>query len=288
MITDMVRNDLGRIARPGTARVPRLFETEPYPTVWQMTSTVEARTDAGLADLFAALFPCASITGAPKVRATELIADLESSPRGVYTGAIGYAAPGCRAQFNVAIRTVSIDHAAGTAEYVAFGFIVWDSRAANEYAEALAKTRLLDAPPADTRLLETLLWRPGRGWFLRRGHLRRLAASARRLGFCCDRARRGDSSRCSRRRRGGVGRVRLTSPATADRGRDRPAPTPAHVLRGLPAPNGSNPGPPCCATRHLRVLSTRRAPAGSMTCCSNTRATTERRCPTLPPPLGGR
>ncbi len=188
MITDMIRNDLGRIARPGTVRVPRLFRIEPYPTVWQMTSDVEARSDAGLVELLAALFPCASITGAPKIRTMELIAELESSPRGVYTGAIGYAAPGLRAQFNVAIRTVVIDHGAGTAEYGAGGGIVWDSRAASEYAEALAKTRVLAAPPAGLQLLETLLWRPGRGWFLLRGHLRRLAASARLLGFPYDAA----------------------------------------------------------------------------------------------------
>ncbi|MBM4163069.1 MAG: aminodeoxychorismate synthase component I [Lentisphaerae bacterium] len=186
MIVDMIRNDLGRVAIPGTVRVPRRFTVEPYPTVWQMTSDVEARTDAGLADLLAALFPCASITGAPKIRALDLIATLESSPRGVYTGAIGYVAPGRRAQFSVAIRTVAVNHAAATAEYGTGGGIVWDSSASSEYAEALAKTRILDAPPADLCLLETVLWRPKRGFFLLRSHLRRLVASARLLGFPCD------------------------------------------------------------------------------------------------------
>ncbi len=93
MIVDMMRNDLGRIARPGTVSVPRLFTIESYPTVWQMTSEVEARTDAGLAEVFTALFPCASISGAPKIRALELLAELERSPRGIYTGAIGHVAP---------------------------------------------------------------------------------------------------------------------------------------------------------------------------------------------------
>jgi para-aminobenzoate synthetase/4-amino-4-deoxychorismate lyase len=188
MIVDMIRNDLGRVALPGTVRVPRRFTVEPYPTVWQMTSEVEARTDAGLGDLLAALFPCASITGAPKIRTMDLITALESSPRGVYTGAIGHIAPGRRAQFSVAIRTVAVDHAAAAAEYGTGGGIVWDSRADSEYAEALAKTRILAAPPADLHLLETLLWRPVRGFFLLRGHLRRLVDSARLLGFPCDTA----------------------------------------------------------------------------------------------------
>jgi para-aminobenzoate synthetase/4-amino-4-deoxychorismate lyase len=186
MIVDMIRNDLGRVAIPGTVRVPRRFTVEPYPTVWQMTSDVEARTDAGLVDLFTALFPCASITGAPKIRTMNLITALESSPRGVYTGVIGYVAPGRRVQFSVAIRTVAVDHAAATAEYGTGGGIVWDSSASSEYAEALAKTRILAAPPADLSLLETILWRPARGFFLLRSHLRRLAASARLLGFPCD------------------------------------------------------------------------------------------------------
>jgi para-aminobenzoate synthetase/4-amino-4-deoxychorismate lyase len=206
MIVDMMRNDLGRVARPGTVRVPRRFRIEPYPTVWQMTSDVTARTQSGLTELFTALFPCASITGAPKIRTMELIAKLEASPRGIYTGAIGYVAPGRRAQFNVAIRTVIVDHAANAAEYGTGGGVVWDSRAAGEYAEALAKSRILEAPPAGMSLFETLLWRPHTGWYLLRGHLRRLATSARLLGFHYDEddiRRRLEASvagACSRRR----------------------------------------------------------------------------------------
>ena len=98
MIVDMVRNDMGRIARYGTVHVPALFEVERYPTVWQMTSTVACETDATTAEIMAALFPCASITGAPKVRTMEIIHDLEAQPRGVYTGCIGVLSPGRRAR----------------------------------------------------------------------------------------------------------------------------------------------------------------------------------------------
>lgn len=114
MIVDMVRNDLGRIAKVGAVRVPSLFETERYATLWQMTSTVEAQTRAPLGELFRALFPAASITGAPKIRATQIIHELETTPRGVYTGAIGIVLPGRRAQFNVAIRTLVYDWLTGS------------------------------------------------------------------------------------------------------------------------------------------------------------------------------
>ena len=109
MIVDMMRNDLGRIARPGTLAVASAFDVERYPTLWQMTSTVTAETSASVVDILRALFPCASVTGAPKVRTMQIIAQLETQPRGLYTGAIGYVLPGRRAQFNVAIRTAVID-----------------------------------------------------------------------------------------------------------------------------------------------------------------------------------
>ena len=117
MIVDMVRNDIGRIADVGSVRVPSLFEVEHHPTVLQMTSTVEAETDASLGEIFAALFPCASITGAPKIATSHIIADLEVQPRGIYTGAIGWAGPGRRGRFGVAIRTAVVDHRQGVAEY---------------------------------------------------------------------------------------------------------------------------------------------------------------------------
>jgi para-aminobenzoate synthetase/4-amino-4-deoxychorismate lyase len=136
-----------------------------------------------VSEIFRALFPCASITGAPKVRTMEIIAELEDSPRGVYTGCIGWWAPGRRARFNVAIRTVHIDRAAGQVEYGVGGGIVWDSVDLDEYQECEVKARVLYAESPDFRLLETLLWIPDRGYFLLDRHLNRLADSARYFGF---------------------------------------------------------------------------------------------------------
>jgi para-aminobenzoate synthetase/4-amino-4-deoxychorismate lyase len=144
MITDMIRNDLGRVAQPGSVRVTAPFQVEAYATLWQMTSTVEAETAASLVDTFGALFPCASITGAPKVRTMEIIRELELQPRGIYTGCVGYIAPERRARFNVAIRTVHIDRAAGLAEYGCGGGVVWDSDGEEEYAESLLKAKSLE------------------------------------------------------------------------------------------------------------------------------------------------
>lgn len=187
MILDMVRNDLGRIAQPGSVRVPGLFDLERYRTLWQMTSTVDARTDAPLPDILAGLFPCASITGAPKVRTMQIIAELEDRPRGLYTGCVGYIGPGRRAQFNVAIRTVQIDLRAGRAEYGVGGGIVWDSIDSNERQECLTKAAVLMHRRPSFRLLETLLWRGlGSGYFLLRRHLARLAGSAEYFGMDCD------------------------------------------------------------------------------------------------------
>lgn len=189
MIVDMLRSDLGRVARVGSVRVPRLFEVERYPTVWQMTSTVEAETGASTSDLMATLFPCASITGAPKTRTTQIIAELESEPRRIYTGCIGFLAPGRRAQFNVAIRTVLVDRASGQAEYGVGSGIVWDSIAADEYEECRDKARVLGEPRPQFALFETLLWWPTRGaarggsYWLLDYHLRRLERSADYFGF---------------------------------------------------------------------------------------------------------
>lgn len=185
MIVDMVRNDLGRIATTGSVRVDRLFEVERYETVWQMTSTVSARTQAPLVETMRALFPCASVTGAPKVRTMELIAGLEREPRGVYCGAIGFVAPD-RAQFSVAIRTAGVDRLRGEAEFGTGGGIVWDSDPAMEEEECRAKAAILTTRRPAFRLLETMrLGRSGQVWLLDR-HLRRLAASARYFGFRCD------------------------------------------------------------------------------------------------------
>lgn len=185
MIVDMVRNDLGRIARPGSVHVPRRFDVECYPTVWQMTSTVVAATGATFPEIVAALFPAASITGAPKVRTMGLIADLEDSPRRLYTGTLGYLSPGRQAQFNVAIRTVLTDRRNGRAEYGVGGGIVWDSKATSEAAEWATKARVLRQDSPDFSLLETLLWTPGAGYALLEPHLARLAASAEYFGRPC-------------------------------------------------------------------------------------------------------
>jgi para-aminobenzoate synthetase / 4-amino-4-deoxychorismate lyase len=187
MIVDMARNDLSRIARTGSVRVPRMFEVERYPTVLQMTSTVEADTAAPLPEIFAALFPCASITGAPKVSTMRLIRELETTPRGVYTGAIGLIAPDGEAQFNVAIRTLTVQTSAAVAEYGTGGGIVWDSDPEAELAECQLKAKVLDVAFTEFYLLETMFCTPERGIFLQDRHLDRLCDSAATLHFSCDR-----------------------------------------------------------------------------------------------------
>lgn len=186
MIVDMVRNDMGRIAEPGSVRVKRLFEVEHYPTVLQMTSTVECETHVGLPGTMRALFPCASITGAPKVRTMEIIRELEKSPRGIYTGCIGHVRGPQDAWFNVAIRTVWIDRKTGRAEYGVGGGIVWDSDADAEYEECATKARVLHCEPPEFELLETMLWEREKGLFLLELHMQRLIRSARYFGFRAD------------------------------------------------------------------------------------------------------
>lgn len=184
MIVDMIRNDLGRIAITGTVEVPKLFEIEKYSTVHQMTSTVQARTNASIAEIFSALFPCASITGAPKISAMKIIAELENRPRKIYTGSIGYIAPGRKAQFNVAIRTALINKQSKSAEYGVGGGIIWDSESMDEYQEALLKAKVLqttDMP--DFSLIETILWTPTEGFFLLEKHLNRLRDSSEYFNF---------------------------------------------------------------------------------------------------------
>lgn len=145
MIVDLLRNDLARISVPGTVRVPSLLDVERYETVLQMTSTIEAELagDPTVHQLIQALFPCGSVTGAPKVSTMEIIRALESQPRGVYTGAIGYVSGG-EASFNVAIRTLSLDHEGGGELGVGSGILA-DSDAEAEYEECLLKGRFLTA-----------------------------------------------------------------------------------------------------------------------------------------------
>ncbi len=183
MIVDMVRNDLGRVAVPGSVVPGPLFEVQRYPTVWQMVSAVTAQTPASLSDIMTALFPCASITGAPKPRTMEIIASTETTPRRIYTGTIGMLAPGRRARFNVAIRTMLLDQRTGRAEYGVGGGIVWDSESGDEYEECWLKARVLTETPPAFHLLETMLWTPDEGYFLLERHLKRLADSAEYFGI---------------------------------------------------------------------------------------------------------
>lgn len=191
MIVDLIRNDLGRVSTFGSVEVTELFAVEQYNTVWQMTSEVvsQARPDATLLDVFQALFPSGSVTGAPKTATMGIIADLERTPRNVYCGAIGVLAPPDvdvpRARFNVPIRTVLVNHATGTAEYGVGGGITYDSTSGGEYAEAMLKTEVLNRPAVDYQLIETMLWEDGSVWLLDR-HLERLSDSASYLGLHID------------------------------------------------------------------------------------------------------
>ncbi len=186
MIVDLLRNDMGRLADIGSVHPVTLFSVEKYPTVWQMTSTIEARVPAHtpFSRLLKGLFPCGSVTGAPKVKTMEIIAGLEPTPRGVYCGAIGYARQG-QAAFNVAIRTLQLRH--GHARYHVGSGLVIDSDPGAEYTECLDKARVLASagwPPFD--LLETLRWEPGNGFWLLERHLARLADSAAYFDRPCD------------------------------------------------------------------------------------------------------
>ncbi len=183
MIVDMVRNDITRIANRGTVRVNDMFEVEKYPTLYQMTSTVQAETGKSLKTVFSALFPPASITGAPKVRTMEIIADLESTPRKVYTGTMGFLLPGRKAQFNVAIRTLLYDRRQEQVEYGVGSGIVWDSEPSREYEECKTKTKICNPPLPPFSLLETILWTPAKGYTLLEAHLQRLQRSAAYFDF---------------------------------------------------------------------------------------------------------
>jgi len=188
MIVDMIRNDIGRIAESGSVETVSRFDVEKYPTVWQLTSTVKGslvqrHKGTKIADVMSALFPCASITGAPKAKTMEIIRSLEKGPRGVYTGAIGFIAPDGAAQFNVAIRTAVVDRINGSVEYGIGGGIVWDSNPEEEYREALSKAAILTRKMPEFQLLETMLYEPGQGIFLLERHLKRLVDSAEYFGF---------------------------------------------------------------------------------------------------------
>ena len=243
MIVDLLRSDIGRIAQTGSVEVPRLLEVERYRTVHQMTSTIRARLRPGttLTDVLGALFPCGSVTGAPKISTMELIAELEDSPREVYCGAIGLAGPDGDAAFSVPIRTVWIDHARGMAEYGVGSGITWDSTVDAEHAELLAKAAVLEERWPRFRLLETMRLEEGEVRRLER-HLARMAASADYFGFAFPEARvRASLETAARRHAGGARRLRLTlGPAGDHRLDDEPL---DRVGTPAPVPPGDGPAP---------------------------------------------
>ncbi len=179
MVTDLLRNDLSRIAEVGTVKVPHLFAIEQYPTVHQMTSTVTAEMEQSttLTDILHALFPSGSITGAPKINTMHIISELESQPREIYCGAIGLIEPNGNATFNVAIRTLYINCQTGACEYSVGGGITWDSTVEEEYLEALTKAALLEVKNIPFELLETLKLKNGEYTYLNK-HITRLLESA--------------------------------------------------------------------------------------------------------------
>ncbi|MGD0832495.1 MAG: aminodeoxychorismate synthase component I [Terracidiphilus sp.] len=185
MIVDLLRNDLGRICEYGSVRAERLFTVEKYETLFQMTSEITGALRPGVryAEIFASLFPCGSITGAPKHRTMEIIQELECGPRGVYTGAIGFFSPAREAVFSVPIRTVVLDNNHG-AMGVGSGIVI-DSQAEEEFRECMLKTEFLTRREERFELLESILWNDG--YVLLREHLERMQSSAEYFEFKFDR-----------------------------------------------------------------------------------------------------
>lgn len=191
MIVDLLRNDLGRVAETGSVRVRDLWRLERYPTVWQLTSTVDAtlRPDVDLLGLLGATFPCGSVTGAPKVRTMEIIASIEQGPRGLYTGALCLLRPGGDFVSSVSIRTAVLDRQTGVTTFSVGAGITADSVPADEWNECLAKARVVRPPavPREVGLFETL--RLEEGVLARRdAHVGRICASARLFGWHVDRS----------------------------------------------------------------------------------------------------
>lgn len=188
MIVDMLRNDLGMVSETGSVEVCSLFDIETLETVHQMTSTVSSRLKegTGIVDLFRALFPCGSVTGAPKRRTMEIIAELEDSPRGVYTGCIGFISPGPSAVFSVAIRTMVIDTETGKGEMGIGSGVTFDSNADDEFAECMTKGRFAVERRPEFQLIETMLFEEGAGFYLLERHMARLRRSAAYFGFRLD------------------------------------------------------------------------------------------------------
>jgi para-aminobenzoate synthetase/4-amino-4-deoxychorismate lyase len=209
MIVDLLRNDLSRVARTGSVAVPSLFAVETYPTLLQMTSTVTAALEDSLGpvDVLEAIFPCGSITGAPKIRAMEIIAGFESAPRGPYCGAIGALAPDGDAAFNVAIRTLVLKAGERMARLGLGSAIVADSDAGDEWRECLTKGKFV-ATARSFDLIETMRFDPVDGVADLDRHLARLKASAEALDFRFDRHEARNDLQAATFR-AGPGRIRL-------------------------------------------------------------------------------
>ncbi|MCW0197071.1 aminodeoxychorismate synthase component I [Sphingopyxis sp.] len=216
MIVDLIRNDLSRVAVPGTVTVPELFRVESFPTIHQLVSDVSAALPegAGAADVLRAAFPCGSITGAPKVRAMEIIDALETEPRGLYTGSIGFIEAGGDAAFNVAIRTLVFPHgglqeSAACATLGLGSGIVADSQPAEEWRECLAKGEFVSVAGESFDLIETMLFDPVEGVQRLEGHLARMKASAAALDFLFDRHGARNSLQSATFRLRSAARVRM-------------------------------------------------------------------------------
>ena len=209
MIVDLIRNDLSRVAEPFSVKVPRLFHLEALPTVWQMTSDVVATTRQGtrLWDVFEALFPCGSVTGAPKVQAMRQIKALEPDARGVYCGAVGVVRPGGHATFNVPIRTVTLR--GGTARCGIGSGITFDAQAEGEWQEWRSKRMFLERASQPFEVLETLALRDGVFQHLPL-HLQRMAQAAAHFGYSWNEALARDAlADLAQARPAGAWRVRL-------------------------------------------------------------------------------
>jgi para-aminobenzoate synthetase/4-amino-4-deoxychorismate lyase len=249
MIVDLMRNDLGRLAEVGSVEVTDLFTVETYRTLHQMTSGIRARlkSGVGLEQLLRAIFPPGSVTGAPKIRAMELIRAYETEPRGVYCGAIGTLSPDRDALFNVAIRTPVIFRD-GRGEMGIGSGVVYDSEGAKEYAECLLKMKFLVDPPKPFELIETLLYEPRRGYWLKERHLARLAASAQYFRYSCDVQAVEDALDAEIARQPGVRlRVRLTlaeDGAITTIAVPLPEPPPGTVMRYVVSPTKLDPADP--------------------------------------------
>ncbi len=186
MIVDLLRNDLGRLAKMGSINALSLFDVETFQTLHQMTSTIqgELRPNLKLQELFKALFPCGSVTGAPKIRTMEIINELEIEPRGVYTGTVGYISPQGEMVFNVPIRTIQLEN--GKGEMGIGSGIIHDSVPASEWQESLLKGHFLTQPMPEYQLIETILWSPSEQFWLLDLHMDRLCRSATYLQFRLD------------------------------------------------------------------------------------------------------